>query len=480
MFRQLLTGRKEDTRGAGTQLHSCSPPAQSGRRAAASGQAAGFGLVSANDKIVLFHSFFVCEVAIMPFSAREDCLPKTPQTLPVSEYELRLARCRMLLAKYRPEVDGLLLADKVHIFYLTGTLGTGLFWLPLQGEPVLMLRKGTERAAMESPVQHILPFVSYRELPFLTASVDSPLGDVLAVDKNKFSWNMAEMLQKRLPGLRFVAADEVMNRARAVKSAWEQEKMRVCGGIHAKVYDEILPELFHTGLSEQELAFLYLTEVMKQGSEGMCRMHAHGEEMFFGYASIGNDGLYPTSYNGPLGCRGLHPAIPFLGSREVVWHKHQCLALDMGCVKNGYHTDRTQIYWSGRADAIPHAMQRAQSICKEILCTALDMLRPGVTPAELWRTALDIAGKHNVLESFMGLGRDQVPFLGHSIGLCLDEWPAIAKSFNEPLEEGMTIALEPKISVPGIGMPGIEHTYLVCSDGPVPLTGTQMDIVCID
>lgn len=416
----------------------------------------------------------------MPFSAREDCLPKTTPTLPVSEYELRLKRCRTLLATHRPEADGLLLADRMHIFYLTGTLGTGLFWLPLEGEPVLMLRKGTERAAMESPVRHVLPFVSYRELPFLAASVDSPLGDVVAVDKNKFSWTMAEMLQKRLPDLRFVAADEIMNRARAVKSAWEQEKMRLCGSIHAHVYDDILPACFQAGLSEQELACIFITEIMKQGGDGMCRMNAHGEEMFFGYASAGNDGLYPTSFNGPLGCRGLHPATPFLGSREVIWQKEQCLAVDMGCQKEGYNTDRTQIYWSGPAASIPDALRRAQAVCREILCSSLEMLRPGITPAQLWANALAIAKKNAVSDTFMGLGRDQLPFLGHSIGLCLDEWPAIAKSFNEPLQEGMTIALEPKISVPGIGMPGIEHTYLVGRDGPEPLTGTQTDIICID
>lgn len=79
----------------------------------------------------------------------------------------------------------------------------------------------------------------------------------------------------------------------------------------------------------------------------------------------------------------------------------------------------------------------------------------------------------------MGHGRDRVPFLGHGIGLTLDEWPALARSFNEPLVEGMAIALEPKIAVPGLGMPGIEHTYLVQADGPEPLTGTTMDICCL-
>lgn len=401
------------------------------------------------------------------------------EVFPVSEYTLRLARCRHLLASLCPEADGLLICDKVHIYYLTGTLGTGLFWLPREGEPVLLLRKGTERARLESPVRHILPFVSYRELPGLTASVGSPLGTVLAVDKNKFSWTMADMLQKRLPSLRFVGADDVLARARAVKTPWEQERLRTCGLIHSEVYDLVLPELFAPGMSEQELASIYMAEVMSRGCDGLCRMNAHGEEMFYGYASTGNNGLFPTPYNGPLGCRGLHPAVPFLGSWDCIWQKNQCLSLDMGCQKQGYHTDRTQVYWSGAYRDIPAAIDRAQKICQEILVSSLELLRPGITPASLWANALEIARAHQVEDCFMGHGRDRVPFLGHGIGLTLDEWPALARSFNEPLVEGMAIALEPKIAVPGLGMPGIEHTYLVQADGPEPLTGTTMDICCL-
>ena len=359
------------------------------------------------------------------------------ETLPLAECEARHARVRKLLARLQPEAHGLLLSDKVHIYYLTGCLGTGLFWLPREGEPVLLLRKGVERARVESPLSHILPFVSYREI--------------------------------------------------SVKSPFEQERMRTCGEIHAEVYDLVLPELFEAGMSEQELACVYISEVMARGCDGMCRMRSHGEEMFFGYASTGTSGLYPTPYNGPLGCRGLHPAVPFLGSRDRVWEKNQCLSLDMGCQKYGYrcqkygyHTDRTQVYWSGHLSTIPAKLASAQKICRDILCSTLELMRPGVTPQELWSNALQMAKKNNVRESFMGLGRDQVPFLGHGIGLALDEWPALARSFNEPLAEGMAIALEPKISVPGMGMVGIEHTYLVQADGPEPLTGTQMDIICLE
>lgn len=58
----------------------------------------------------------------------------------------------------------------------------------------------------------------------------------------------------------------------------------------------------------------------------------------------------------------------------------------------------------------------------------------------------------------MGLGRDKVPFLGHGIGLTVDETPVFAKGFTAPLEQGMVVAIEPKIGIPGSGMVGLEHT----------------------
>ncbi|MDR2503955.1 MAG: hypothetical protein LBD82_06210, partial [Deltaproteobacteria bacterium] len=44
-------------------------------------------------------------------------------------------------------------------------------------------------------------------------------------------------------------------------------------------------------------------------------------------------------------------------------------------------------------------------------------------------------------------------------------------NFTEPLEENMTIAVEPKITLPGCGMIGLENTFLVSSSGGICLTG---------
>ena len=63
--------------------------------------------------------------------------------------------------------------------------------------------------------------------------------------------------------------------------------------------------------------------------------------------------------------------------------------------------------------------------------------------------------------------------------LHIDEMPVIAKGFNDPLQENMVIALEPKCAIPGAGTVGVEETYLLTAKGPVCLTGGPGEIVVV-
>ena len=62
----------------------------------------------------------------------------------------------------------------------------------------------------------------------------------------------------------------------------------------------------------------------------------------------------------------------------------------------------------------------------------------------------------------------------------IDEPPVIAKGFDEPLAEGMVIALEPKRGVAGVGMVGSENTYLVTPNGGKSLTGNHPGLMVVE
>lgn len=401
------------------------------------------------------------------------------EKLPVEEMSRRHALCREFMVKTAPEAGGFLVSSRLAIYYLSGTYAHGLLWLPLAGEPVLMVRKGVERARMESLLTHIMPFKSYREVPGICADAQSPLSPCIAVDKSGFSWAMADMLQKNLPGTRFVSGDAVLRNARRVKSEWELVKLRLCGERHRAAQEDVLPQRLKAGMTELEIAHLCSAVFFELGNGGPIRMNAHSEENF-GLLAVGDSGNYPTYYNGPLGHKGLHPAIPFMGDAGTVWMPGMLLATDLGFTVEGYNTDKTQVYWSGPASSIPDELQRAHDLCEELYLRLVDRLKPGAIPSEFWTEALTFMERAGCSEGFMGLGGNKVPFIGHGTGLTVDDLPVFAAGFDEPLEPGMVVALEPKIGLAGIGMTGVENTLEITADGARSLSGSRTGIICIE
>ncbi len=104
-------------------------------------------------------------------------------------------------------------------------------------------------------------------------------------------------------------------------------------------------------------------------------------------------------------------------------------------------------------------------------------LRPGGIPSEIFNEVYKTeVVSRKFEEHFMGFGSNQVLFLGHGIGLVIDEFPVIARRVDSPLQENMVIALEPKKGLPGIGLVGIENTFLVTEQGGEKLTSGSDEI----
>lgn len=405
--------------------------------------------------------------------------PTAIEQLPLAETTLRHARYRALLAQHTPNASGLLLFSRVSIYHACGSLANGVLWLPVHGEPVLLVRKGIERVSLESPLANIVPFKSYADIAPLCAAAGSPLGDVVAAEMNGLSWSLSSLLISKMPHTRFVPGDATVARARAVKTPWERNKLRLAGARHHHCLYDLLPQRLAPGMTEREIAHAAWEVFFAHGHGGVLRMNAPGEECFLGHVCAGENGNYPSHFNGPLGVKGEHPASPFMGYAGSVWRASSPLALDIGFQLEGYHTDKTQLYWSGPATSIPAHVQHAHDLCTAVQNEAAAALKPGALPSQLYRQALHRVQAAGMEEGFMGIGANKVPFLGHGIGLAIDEYPALAQRFDEPLEEGMVIALEPKMGIAGLGMVGVENTYEVTPEGGRCLTGDHYDMVCI-
>jgi Xaa-Pro dipeptidase len=373
-----------------------------------------------------------------------------------------------------------MLFSRLNIYYLTGTLANGLLWLPMEGDPVLLVRKGLERCRLESPQTRTALFRSYADIASVCEKAASPLSSVIAAEMSALPWSLSTTLQARLPGIRFVSDKQILLTLRSLKSPWELAKMRICGERHHQCLYEILPGRLRPGMNEREISHLVWQTFFEQGHCGMLRMGNHGEEVFLGHVAAGENGNYPSHYNGPLGLRGEHPAVPFMGNGRSVWRTHEPLMLDVGFGFEGYNTDKSQMYWSGPLSSAPDIVRRAYDLCLEIQERAACALRPGVLPSSLWKEACDYVQPTGFMEGFMGLGDNKVHFLGHGIGLVIDEQPVLAQRCDEPLQEGMTLAIEPKIGLPGIGMVGVENTFEVAPGGGICITGKRFHMLCLE
>ncbi len=400
--------------------------------------------------------------------------------IPETELEMRWRKCRRFMIETAPEAGGMLVFTRLNIYYLSGTMGQGVLWLPLEGKPVLMLRKGLERGRLESVLEQIVPFKSYSQLPDLCAEAGSPLSRIIGAETTGLSWQLGTMLSARLVEHEFQSCDMALALARSVKSPWELEIMRRCGRLHNEALTKALPGMIRPGMTEREISHLSWQAFFNAGHQGMMRMQSFGEEIFLGHVSAGDSGNYPSSFNGPLGLRGEHPSLPFMGSADVVWKKGQPLSCDIGFSLEGYCTDKTQVYWSGSESSIPDEVRSAHSFCMEVQAWVAENARPGTLPSELYTHCLEWAKRDGFAEGFMGLGDNKVPFIGHGIGLTIDGYPPIAKGFDRPLEQGMVLAVEPKQGIPGVGMVGVENTFEVKADRARCITGNSFDIICVE
>ncbi|CCH47517.1 M24 family metallopeptidase [Pseudodesulfovibrio piezophilus] len=397
--------------------------------------------------------------------------------IPAAELDRRHQAVRLHLQTVAPDAGGILVFSRLNIYYLTGTFGQGVLWLPLTGTPVLLLRKGVARGRLESSLKHILPFKSYSQLSSLCADAGSPFTKSMAVVMAGLNWQLGNMLSAKLKEHTLIPGDQAVALAKMVKSEFELEILRRCGALHHECLYNILPGLIHPGMTEREISHLAWQVFFSKGHMGVLRMQAHGEECFLGHVSAGDSGNYPSAFNGPLGLRGEHPGSALMGSAYKVWEKGEPLMLDIGFQLEGYHTDKTQAYFAGPQDSIPSEIGKAHEFCIEMQNWVCTHAKPGVTPSELYAYCIDQADKRGFGEGFMGLDENKVPFIGHGIGLTIDEFPPIAKGFDMPLQKGMVIAIEPKQGIQGVAMVGVENTFEITSDGARSISGDSYEMV---
>ena len=392
---------------------------------------------------------------------------------PASELRDRMERFRLRMDTENPSWEFAAIFGRVNQFYLTGTMQDGVLLIPRDDEAVLWVRRSLERALDESLFPDIRPMKSFRDA---AAGMGACPGTV-HVDAETVPLALLERFRKYFPFRETAALDTQAAKVRSKKSTYELAIMEQAGRIHRHVLEDCVPGMLREGMSEAGLGGEVFSLMVREGHHGIARFGRFGTEMVLGQIGFGESSLYPTNFDGPGGCLGVAPGAPVLGSSDRTLKAGDLVFLDCACGVQGYHTDKTMTYIFRRS--LPEEAIDAHRLCVEIQDEAAALLRAGTRPSEVYETV--IGGLEPAfLKNFMGFGDRRVPFLGHGVGLTVDEVPVIARGFDEPLEEGMVIALEPKVGVRGVGMVGIENTFVVTRGGGRSITGTNPGLILVD
>lgn len=366
-------------------------------------------------------------------------------------------------------IDGALLIYPIDIYYFTGTRQNSTLWIPADGNPRLFVRKSLSRARAESVIEDIRPFPASREFPALFGDEVKKIGitfDVVPVQQYNY-------YAKLLPGRELCDISGINREIRSVKSDWELDRLRHSAAHLCAVFRQV-PEFLRAGMREIDLAAEFECRLRKEGSEGYVRMRAFNQELFQGLAVSATAGE-PGFFDGAVTGRGLSGASPHGASTEIIAAGTPVL-LDYTGIFNGYIVDMTRIFVVGSLSAeLRHAFDTAIAIQQALV----EDLKPAVICEELFLKAAAMAEAAGLGKNFMGAPGENARFVGHGVGLELDELPVLAQGFKAPLRAGQTIAIEPKFVIPGQGVIGIENTFAVSARGGVKITDLADDIVCL-
>jgi len=386
--------------------------------------------------------------------------------------EARISRLFEHLRKAGAAFDTAIIVSKINQYYFTGTMQDGILILRKDGTAAYFVRKSYDRARLESSLDHIYHISSYRDiLSVIPANMGSTYMETEIIPHA-----MIERISKYFTIGEIHSIDKIIMSIRSVKSDYELAFIMESGKQHQYVMENIVPSILREGMSEAEFAAELYCSMIKLGHHGVSRFAMFQIEMIIGQFGFGENSIYPTCFDGPGGMLGLCPAVPLLGSRDRLLRKGDIVFVDAGYGILGYHSDKTQVYSFAAAPA-PEVTE-IHNACKAVLNKAAALLTVGSLPSEIYQESMrDLP--FCLSDNFMGYGNEGVKFLGHGVGLQIDELPIIAKGHSLPLHENMVIALEPKCGITGVGTVGVEETYVVRKSGPVCLTGGAQVIITV-
>ncbi|MFH0957204.1 MAG: Xaa-Pro peptidase family protein [Pseudomonadota bacterium] len=395
-------------------------------------------------------------------------MPSVPQY----EIDRRIKVFQSKLAQN--SLDAALIVQRADLYYFSGTGQDAHLLIPSDGTPLLMVRKSFERARQDSPLENIVPLHGLSELSDIIEAVFPCHFRRLGMELDVLPVNNFRSYTRLFPSAEVCDVSKLIRETRMVKSIYELGLQRRAAKLNDEMFN-IVAEVLEEGLSEIELAGILESFYRKRGHQGLVRVRGFNQEVFYGHIMSGENLAVPSCSVGPTGGPGPNPSMPQgAGTKKI--RAGEPIQIDYVGIVDGYMVDQARTFFIGNA---PETFSRIHSVALEIQEALSRIGKPGVSTEALYDLAVQMSEVVGESAHFMGFP-SPVSFVGHGVGLELDELPVIGKKSPHVLEEGMVLALEPKFIIPGKGLAGIENTFVVGQDGMEKLTNFGDELHVID
>lgn len=382
------------------------------------------------------------------------------------ENELELKWRRIQQAMRQEEADGCLLTMNMNLYYVSGQVFNGYFYLPAEGRPYWFVKRLT---IPETNQVHVIR--KPEQIPDFFRDLNLAMPRKLLLEADELSYNEYIRLQHVFRAEATGNASALIRHIRMIKTPWEIEQMRISARKHEAVYREI-PACYRPGMRDIELQIEIEKRMRVHGSLGYFRAFGSNMDIFMGSLLAGENAGEPSPFDFALGGTGMHASGP-LGANGTLLREGTTVMADMSGNYTAYQTDMTRVFSIGK---LPDRAYRVHRVALEIQARMERTAKPGVPCAELYRDALAMAGQEGLEDCFMGT-RFQAKFVGHGVGLEINELPVLTTRSKDILQPGMTFAFEPKFVLAGIGAVGIENTFLVTDSGVEKITLLDENII---
>ncbi len=378
----------------------------------------------------------------------------------------RLARIRSLME--RAGMRGMLVSDNANKYYLTGRVFAGYVYIPISGEAIYFVRR---------PVELDGDGVVYIRKPEeITLSIGLGMPETIGLELDTAPYSLIKRLRLIFPGSEIANASALLRNARSIKTDAEIDMIRRSGIKHRHVYSRI-PRLFRPGMSDMELQVEIERLSRLEGCLGQFRISGDSMELYMGNVLAGENADAPSPYDFAMGGAGADPSLP-VGADGTLIVPGTTVMVDMNGNFDGYMTDMTRVF-SPESGKLPELALKAHQCSIDIHRALTDMMRPGTEAKALWQRAEEIVKERDLHPYYMG-HRQHAGFIGHGVGIEINELPVIAPRSRDIIQAGNVIALEPKFVIPRVGAVGIENTYDVHADRVECLTNSPEEIVYFD